>query len=93
MSTTITLEHIKASKLAPDLLKQAGLCPDDNLKITIEKEQDEEDNYPSEEMIRDDFVKEMEQRRNQWKEGKGTLCKTKKESDAFFKKVWEDEQI
>ncbi|MGR3178254.1 MAG: hypothetical protein ACUZ8E_09380 [Candidatus Anammoxibacter sp.] len=91
MSKTITLEHVKASKLAPDLLKQAGLCPDDNLKITIEREQNEEDNYPSEEMIKEAFVEEMERRRNQWKEKKGTLCKTKKESDAFFTKVWGDE--
>ena len=91
MSKAITLEHVKASKLAPDLLKQAGLCPDDNLKITIEREQNKEDNYPSEEMIKEALVEEMERRRNQWKEKKGTLCKTKKESDAFFTKVWGDE--
>jgi len=91
MSTSITLEHVKASKLAPDLLKQAGLCADDNLTITIKKEQNKEDNYPSEEMIKKDFVVEMDGRRNQWKDKKGTLCKTKNESDAFFKKVWEDE--
>lgn len=91
MSTAITLKHVKASKLAPDLLKQAGLCPDDNLKLTIEKEQNDNDNYPPEEMIREDFVEEMEMRRNQWKEGKGTLCKSKEESDAFFEKVWKNE--
>ncbi|MGR3221218.1 MAG: hypothetical protein ACUZ8H_15595 [Candidatus Anammoxibacter sp.] len=91
MSKTITLEHVKASKLSPDLLKQAGLCSKDSLRITIEREQDEGDNYPSEEMIREAFVEEMERRKNQWKEGKGTLCKTKKESDAFFTKVWGDE--
>ncbi|MBF0609049.1 MAG: hypothetical protein HQL61_16040 [Magnetococcales bacterium] len=52
------------------------------MDIDVEKE------MPPEEMFREDFIREMETRDKQYQEGKVTLCRTKEESDTFFREAW-----
>ncbi|KJR43777.1 hypothetical protein MCHI_000332 [Candidatus Magnetoovum chiemensis] len=80
------IEHVKGSELPDELAKRLHIEPDVTYTVNIEIEED----MPPEEMLKEEFVREIEKSDKEYEEGKGTLCKTKQESDAFFKEVWGD---
>ncbi|MBF0509293.1 MAG: hypothetical protein HQK57_10260 [Deltaproteobacteria bacterium] len=87
---TATIEHVKGSELPAGLLEKVGGYPDEMFTITIESEDEDDSDYPSEEKFRPEFVEEVERRSKAYWSGqsKGTICRTKEEVDAFFDSVW-----
>ncbi|MBF0539597.1 MAG: hypothetical protein HQL03_15230 [Nitrospirae bacterium] len=80
------IEHVKGSDIPAEWAKKLDLDIEADVIYTVDIDVEEE--MPPEEMFREDFIREMEIRDRQYQEGKGTLCATKEESDAFFREAW-----
>ncbi|KJU87466.1 hypothetical protein MBAV_000342 [Candidatus Magnetobacterium bavaricum] len=78
------IEHVKGSDIPTEWAKKLDIEADVIYTVDI----DVEEEMPSEEMFREDFIREIETRDKQYQEGKGTLCRTRQESDAFFREAW-----
>ncbi|WP_040336427.1 hypothetical protein [Candidatus Magnetobacterium casense] len=78
------IEHVKGSDIPTEWAKKLDIEADVIYTVDIDVEKE----MPPEEMFREDFIREMEARDKQYQEGKGTLCRTREESDAFFREAW-----
>ncbi len=87
----IILEHVRGDKLC-EALEKLNPNPDQIFRVTIEPEKNlEELDMPPEEMISDALISAVKKSEENCNKGNGTLCANKKESDEFFKRIWDDE--
>ncbi len=87
MSVTI-LKHIKGSEFPVSWKKKLKVDPDQDFTVIVEPELDHEgEEMPGEDMISDELIKAVKLSENDIKAGRYTECKTKEESDTFFKKI------
>ncbi len=83
------LDHIKGSEIPPAWQKDLKADPEETFRITIEPENGDED-MPPEEMISDEMIASEKRSDEDYKAGRFTRCKTKEESDKFFKELWDE---
>ncbi|MGR3317740.1 MAG: hypothetical protein ACUZ8O_04605 [Candidatus Anammoxibacter sp.] len=87
MSVTI-LKHIKGSELPLSWRNKLKFDPDQAFTVIVEPEQEYKDEkMPKEDMISDELIKAVKRSEDDMKAGCYTECKTKEESDTFFKKI------
>ncbi|MFQ5717282.1 MAG: hypothetical protein ACE5GQ_09300 [Nitrospinales bacterium] len=88
MSITV-LKHIKGSDIPDAWREKLKIDPDETFRVTIEPESGLGDKeMPPEEMISDELIESVKQSEEDLKAGRFTRCRTKEESDDFFKKAW-----
>ena len=87
MSTTI-LGHVKGRDL-PDLMKE-NAEPDSLFRVVLERIGESEEAMPDEENFKSEFVEEIKRRDKEYNKNDSIVCNTKKESDAIFKKSWNE---
>ena len=87
------LQNIKGSEIPDAWRQQIGTDPDQFYTVIIrpQNEEPDEEEMPPEEMISEEFIEAVERSSEEYKAGKGTLCRNKEELDAFFKGIWENE--
>ncbi|MFQ5674020.1 MAG: hypothetical protein ACE5G9_13120, partial [Nitrospinales bacterium] len=88
MSITV-LKHIKGSDIPDSWKEKFKIDPNETFRVTIEQESGlDEEEMPPEEMLSNGLVESVKQSDEDLKAGRFTRCRTKEESDDFFKKAW-----
>jgi len=60
--------------------------------VRVIYEVDEESNMPPEKDIRPEFMKMLEESEKDIKDGDFVCCRTKKETDALFESIWNEDE-
>ncbi len=87
---TATVTDIKGSAIAiPWVTQQIKVDPEKTYTITvrIETKVENDEDMPSEDRIRPEFIEEIEQRSKKYKQENSVICKTDKDIENYFNQL------
>lgn len=87
MPVTI-LKHVKGSEFPVSWVKKLNSDPDQTYTVIVELEQKSKDRKMSkDDMISDELIEAIKRSESDIEAGRYTECKSKEESDTFFKRI------
>ena len=84
------ISHVKGSMIPDPWAKQIKADPEEIYTITFRVESKYEEDMPSEDSIRPEFIEEIKRSEEDYKQGRYTRCSSDEEIDQFFKQVLDE---